>query len=243
MTNILPRMAASLLVAGMIHNSAKAVVVYSDQESFLSDSSPITTEDFESYPLQGNTDSGGVTTYSFADFSLTANTNAIKILDVPHAGNHNTTAGGSQYLAFDTDTGLLGSYVTFSFEPGVEPIHSFGLYFSTLHEPAFVQINGETPAYSISVPVADGETYFGIISAEEIFSIRIDGGATDSHWSIDDVSYGSTIPEPSVAGLIGVAAIGLILKRKQKAKPQRYGNQRMRIKGSAPELSIDRFSS
>ena len=91
-----------------------------------------------------------------------------------------------------------------------------------------IQINGKAPAYSISVPPTDVEAYLGIISAAEIFSIRIDGGATDSHWSIDVVSYGSTIPEPSSVGLIGIAAIGLLLGRKPKEKLNPYENPGLR---------------
>jgi len=192
--------------------SSQGAVIYTDQASFLSNVGIFETEDFESYPLIGDTGSGAVDIYSFADFTVSSIPPAIKLLGAPFVGNHNTTVGGSKYLSFDTDLGGVGTDATLTFHFDVSPIYSFGLYLIDLEMSAQVVVNGIN--YNVPSTGSGGEAYFGIVSDIAFSSVILDGGSTDSHWSIDDISY-TAIPEPSSLATISlVSGLGLFIRRK-----------------------------
>lgn len=192
-----------------------AGTIYSTEASFLASAGTTTTEDFESYPT-GSTGSGAVANYTFDDFSVSSDPAAIKVLGSSAYGNHNTTSGGSKYLSFDTDIGSVGSDIIFEFDFGFSPLNAFGLYFTDTDHAVEVVIDGVS--YDVSATGDGGENYFGFVSDVSFSSIMINGGSTDSHWSVDDVSYAvASVPEPGSVFLLVAALSGLAVRYRGKS--------------------------
>jgi len=190
--------AGAALATGTI---IQADTVFDNQADFFAAVGAVVTEDFESY-TPGDPSGGAVSFMDFGTFSATSDPAALKILSGDFFGNHNTTPGGSQYLSADTDIGGVSADVTLTFD---EPVFAFGLYLVDAEDGGFIHIGNDFHPFAGG---PDGvETYFGIISDTPFTTITIDAGDTDSHWSMDDVSYAVPAPGSIAALLIGLGSI------------------------------------
>jgi len=164
----------------------EGVTIFDDQAAFLAAAGQVLTEGFEDEAPVGTGNSGGVASLAFDDFSATAVPAALKILDVPWVGNHNTTPLGKQYLSGDTDTLMASADLTLTF---ASPIHNLGMFLVDLDAfDAEVTINGAT--YIIPAHGDGGESYFGILSDVEFTEVAVGSTGGDNHYSLDDLAYG-----------------------------------------------------
>jgi hypothetical protein len=195
------RHATFVLAAGLLTAPALATTTYDNQADFYANAGALFIEDFESY-APGDPSGGALPSIDFGLFEATSTPDALKILQGPLFGNHNTTPGGSKYLSLDTDVGFVSADLTLVFD---DPITEFGIYIIDAEDGGFVTVGGSS--YSITGGPDGVERYFGIIADTPFNSVRIDMGDTDSHWSVDDVAF--TIPAPSTFALLltGVAAV------------------------------------
>ena len=180
------------------------VQVFDSQAAFLSAAGYVTTQDFEAEPTIGTCDDGAVPQIVFADFTASSTPDAMKVLDQPCVGNHNTTPGGAKYLAADTDLGGVSAEVTFVFDP---PIKTLGFYITDLDSATMhIVILGVT--YAVAPHGDGGESYFGIIEDAEFTTVVVQiVDAFDSHYSFDDFAYGSGLTPVKDATWGGVKAL------------------------------------
>jgi hypothetical protein len=166
---------------------AAGVMTFDNQADFLAAAGAVTTEDFEDEPVVGDCSTGGVSNLSVTDFSVASSVPALKLLNIPCFGNHNTTPGGAQYLSMDTDVGGVGADIMIVLD---NPSTAFGLYLIDLESASIeVVINGSS--YVVPPNSDGGESYFGIIDPAGFTTVGMNQlNATDSHWSVDDVAYG-----------------------------------------------------
>jgi hypothetical protein len=164
------------------------VQVFSDQATFLSAAGYVTAQDFEAQPTVGTCDDGGVALIGFPGFTASSTPDAMKVLDTPCVGNHNTTPGGAKYLGADTDLGGVSAEVTFVFDA---PIKTFGLYVTDL-DSATLQFTILGSNYTMGPHGDGGQSYFGIIEDTEFTTVLVQIiDAFDSFYSFDDIAYGS----------------------------------------------------
>jgi hypothetical protein len=198
-------LAGALLYAGIAGN-ALAITVYTDRAAFESALNAYSVEDFESYPTYGTPDPllnipDGLTSLDLNDFSLTATPQAIKILNAPHSGAHNTTPGGSQFLYLDTDTGTVGSSTVFSLD---NPVDAFGFDYTAVYEPGTVftvSIGSEVFNLALNNPEAT-PLFWGVIGLGDFSDITLHT-STDSGYGVDEVTFGSAVPLPPAFWLFG----------------------------------------
>jgi hypothetical protein len=163
-------------------------VVFDNEADFLNAAGYVTTQDFEAEATVGTCDDGAVPQIAFADFTASSTPDAMKVLDTPCVGNHNTTPGGAKYLSADTDLGGVSAEVTFTFDA---PIKTLGLYITDL-DSATMQILILGSGYMINPHGNGGESYFGIIEDTEFTTVIVQiVQEYDSHYSFDDISYGT----------------------------------------------------
>lgn len=169
-----------------------AGTVYDNLADFVAAAETLTLEDFEDEPLFGNCDAGGVAILAVSDFLVNCSQPALKILDAEcfDFGNHNTTPGGVRFLNMDTDIANVTGNVMIVF-PGL--VNAFGLYLVDLDSSGLTAtINGSS--YQAVPPGGNGnggETYFGVIDPAGFSSVQLTVDGIDSHWSVDDVSWGT----------------------------------------------------
>ncbi|MHC4427380.1 MAG: hypothetical protein ACYS0D_02095, partial [Planctomycetota bacterium] len=158
--------------------------IFDNQADFFDAAGTLATETFEDEPTIGTPGGGAQAMIELDDFTATSEPPALKILDAPFVGNHNTTPGGVKYLSADTDLGGVDSDVTFTFDTSLT---EFGMYITDNEGGIEIIINN----VSHIVPSAgDGsEQYFAIISETAFSVVFIDIQNGDSHTSFDDVSY------------------------------------------------------
>jgi hypothetical protein len=195
--------------------------VFFDVDSFMSEASSlpgsVVVEDFEAAPLSGTINGGALSAISFNDFTATSVPDAVKVLDTPSAGNHNTTPGGSKYLGIDTDIGNLSANLTLTFD---EEVTAAGFYLiSADHinavDPTPVTVIVAGFEYPIPVPDENGEAFFGMTSRSAFRSVEIRPDDVDSFYSVDDVS---SVPEPSAMTLGSAALFALaVLANRRRA--------------------------
>jgi hypothetical protein len=169
------------------------VLLFTDKAAFFAAAGVLTTETFEDEPWSATCDSGAAALLEFDDFTATSDPAALKLLREGCFGNHNTTQGGRRYLGADTDSAEASAVVTFAF---AESLGAFGTYLVDLDAAALeAEIDGV--AYPVPANGEGGESWFGIVSdtAFATVTFRIIGGI-DSHYSLDDVAYGSPEEAP-----------------------------------------------
>jgi len=162
------------------------------------------TEDFELFnPVLGQNDTGS-NYLSFTDLTVTSGLNSLKVMDDPmiygslfptNSGDKNTTSGGKNFLAADTNIAYTGDYMLLSFN---NPIYAFGLNLVNIVDGGSVSIDGGTGNFSVSPTGFGGQYFFGVVSDTPFTTVHLDMGNTDSNWNIDDVHFASTpvVPEP-----------------------------------------------
>ncbi|HYZ84851.1 MAG TPA: PEP-CTERM sorting domain-containing protein, partial [Bryobacteraceae bacterium] len=145
---------------------------------------------------------------------------------------YNTTPGGSQFVHATSLTGVgVGSRLTFSFD---QPIQAFGVYITGANQvtppfsPFRIQtflLNGGSRETQITASDQGGAMFVGFtdivdpVRQVNLFSAASRGGVTDP-FSIDDVSFGSTVaPEPSTLILAGLGALLVIDFAWRRRKP------------------------
>lgn len=195
------RYALFVMAAGLCAAPAFATTTYDNQADFYANAGMLSVEDFESH-APGDPGGGALPFIDFGLFEATSNPDALKILQGPFFGNHNTTPGGSKYLSLDTDVGFVSADLTLVFDA---PIIEFGVYIVDAEDGGFVTVGGST--YNVLGGPDGVERYFGIISDTPFTTIRIDMGDTDSHWSVDDVAF--TIPTPGTLALLLTGALAV----------------------------------
>ncbi len=168
--------------------------VFSDPVLFADAAGSLATEDFEDEPLLGDCISGGVSMLSTSDLFINSSEASLKILQaVCNNGNHGTTPAGSKFLSSDTDNADLSGNLMFVL-PGL--VQAFGFWITDADTVGMrATVNGQD--YQ-AVPIAGhgdgGETFFGVIDPAGFSTVLLTTDAIDSHFSVDDVSYGSLGP-------------------------------------------------
>jgi hypothetical protein len=172
--------------------------IFSDQAAFLAAAGPVITDTFETDSTTSTCDSAGVVKLESSGITAEADMPALKLLEEPCSGNHNTTPNGRKYLGADTDLSGVSAEVTFTFS---HSLSAFGLFLIDLDFANLeVTING------VSYPVLQngdgGQTYFGIVDAAPFNLVTFQiVTAFDAHYSFDDVSYGGVLPSSAGDGL------------------------------------------
>ena len=179
------RLILALAILWPMAAPASAVTtIYSSQGDYLLAAGALRSEDLETHALVGDAGSGAVGVLPFTGFRAVSDPAGLKVLDVEVVGNHNTTAGGSQYLSADTDS-LESATVTLQFTPSVDRVG-----FSVVDLDTFameVTINGVT--YVIPTTGDGGQAYFGIISDTSFDEVLLAPMTGDVHYSLDDFAY------------------------------------------------------
>lgn len=127
----------------------------------------------------------------------------------------NTTAGGDYYLRNSVSSSM--SFVTFDF---VTPIAAFGAYITGLQ--GFV-VGQQTLSYAsgasqtVDIPVLNGGgAFLGFTEVgASISSVSIE--LFGDNIGIDDVRYGSPVPEPTALALATLGGLGIFIRRKNRA--------------------------
>ena len=164
------------------------VDLFDNEADFLTAAGDVTTQDFEAEATTADCESGAAEELVFTGFTVGSTPAAMKVLEIPCFGNHNTTPGGVKYLGADTDMGGVSAEVVFLF---AAPIRALGLYITDL-DTASMQITILGAGYAIEPHGDGGETYFGIIEDDEFTSVLVQiVQESDSHFSFDDISYGA----------------------------------------------------
>jgi len=189
--------------------SQAATTIYTTQASFLAALTVTSVETFDSLPAAGF--SAAPLAFTPAGFSFSASPTGVQVLFNYLQG------GGDRWLSSNRD----GDAITFSFTGG----NSYavgGFFFAT--DPAGLANGG-----SITATTNDGSTqatgastplsFIGFISDTPITSLVI--AATNAQASGAQLDFPTAnnvtlaIPEPSSLGLIGVAAAGLLTRRRR----------------------------
>jgi len=192
------------LILSIASQGYAAITQYYDVTSFGSATTGYTvfTEDFE-YPVAvtGDQNSVGVDYMSFSGFDVSSGLLSLKVMDDPFipgripqdTGNHNTTAGGYNFLSADTNQINVGDYMLMSFS---QPIYAFGVYLIDIESGGMVTAGGSS--FSVSSTPNGGDTFFGLVSDTPFTTVNLNLGGSDSNWSVDDVHFASTpvVPEP-----------------------------------------------
>lgn len=197
--------ALALLLTANAHGQGTIYTSRSAFEATLSSSTTITFED------QTNVISNGTPAYSRTISGVTFTTpDALLFITGPGGG---PIPGTGRYLwHFDgsspVDILLPGGVTAFGadFSGGVEPHPSFN---ATL---TVNLVGGGSYDYNFSA--ARGSwTFFGVTFAQPIANlIYNDGGSFLHEEMLDNVTFGSAIPEPSVSGLFAAGALLLGLR-------------------------------
>jgi len=129
----------------------------------------------------------------------------------------NVTAGGKEFL------GTSGDTTTFTFTGGTNAV---GFYLTGLQTVFTAKVlvtfnDGTSQVLNAPVNTSGGASYFGFTDTHKFASITVSdvkSGAADDAWGVDNVTFTSTVPEPSsvaltMAGLVFVA--GWVARRKQ----------------------------
>ena len=198
-----------VVVASLLGVPAQAVTLFDTESDFVSTSDQIVTENFETSAVFGTESSGGVLSANFGILGVTADRPAIKLLAIPSiVGNHNTTPGGSNYLAIDTDVGNTSANVVLEFST---PVLAVGFYAVDIEDGLDIEIGGQH--YFIPPTPSGGEQFFGIRADSPFSQLSLAPGSQDSFWNIDDISY-LPVPEPSGFLLLGLACLTLLRRHR-----------------------------
>lgn len=204
----------ALIVSSLsgVCQTACADQIFASEADFLNAAGPVITEDFESTVPFGTADGGGVLNALFFGFEVFSIVDSIKVPDFNYAGMHNTTAGGTNYLASDYDAGGITPNIRFELE---NPTNRIGFYVSDL-DSLDMQVFIGSSSFLIPTTGNGGEAYFGVILDSEFdrVSLFIPDGA-DTAYALDDISIGA-IPEPGSALLLGSACIFFIASRRNR---------------------------
>jgi hypothetical protein len=195
--------------------------VFFDPASFLAAAGATSVEDFEAAPPSGTPGGGALSAIAFDAFTASSVPAAVKVLDAPLLGAHNTTPGGARYLAFDTDLGNTGSVGTLTFDVPVA-----GVGFVLVDVDRIDLVAGEVTVtvpgfeYPIAPTLSGGETFFAVLADPPLGAIEISPDAFDSLWNLDDVAFvpGPVVPTlspPAFAAMIALlAAMGFVMLRR-----------------------------
>jgi len=168
---------------------AVGVQLFTNQADFLAATGAINCEDFESWPTTGDCTSGVQSVIDFGPFRVEGASDeggAVKILDAPCTGNHNTTPGGIKYLSGDTDVAFRNAQIDFEFD---DATCAWGAYIIDAEQGIEITINGNV--YLVPPTGDGGEAFFGIIDTGMFVTVELRVAVgSDSHYSIDDVCYG-----------------------------------------------------
>jgi hypothetical protein len=182
------------------------VQVFDNLADFFAAAGAVTTEDFEDEPLVGDPNGGAVSSLTFDDFTAESVPASLKILNVEAFGNHNTTPGGAKYLSADTDVGGTSGDLTYTF---TSPLTALGLFLIDIEGAIEITVNGVT--YPVPSTASGGEAYFGIVTDASFSTIDIISPGNDSHYSMDDVSYGGDAGGDGGGDVPATTETGLIL--------------------------------
>ncbi|MFN8179040.1 MAG: hypothetical protein U0167_14005 [bacterium] len=166
-------------------------IIFNDQAAFLAAAGPAATETFETDSTTAGCDSAGVLVLVPGAFTATSNIPALKLLEVPCFGNHDTTPDGRKYLGADPDISGVSADVMFEFN---QPLTALGLFLIDL-DFANLEVTIDGVAYPVLQNGDGGESYFGIVGAAPFTTVTFQiVTAFDSHYSFDDVTYGVSPP-------------------------------------------------
>jgi hypothetical protein len=206
-TNKVATLAATLITIGSLAGVANAAIVtYSDPTLFTSGATELlSTYGFENF----------LTDESFNDAAVDAGDFSISILGVGDSSFGNNIVDTPPVLtitSIDGSTGLnvfteLGNSFLITFD---SPIFSFGADFAAFNDGGNrtqIFIDGQ------SVTTPDSPSFFGIISDQSFTTVEFRGNNNDL-FGVDNIHY-SAVPEPSSALLLGLGAIGFVIRRRR----------------------------
>jgi hypothetical protein len=217
-------LAISVVTLCMAGN-ALAATVYTNRAEFEAALLSFTVEDFESYQTNDTPDVDvflkptGHPSLELTYFSLAATPDAIKILDAPHSGSHNTSSGSndSQFLYLDTDAGLQGvitADITLK-----QQVDAFGFNYTGVFEPD-TDFTVTIGSYSFNLSRNNPEStplFWGVLGLGDFTQITL-YTSSDSAYGVDDVIFGSAVPLPPAIWLFGSGLLALVgSTRKGKA--------------------------
>lgn len=215
--NIIPRALIGISLA--IASAQAQPTTYTNRTDFLNAIAtlPSFTTNFVSMGLVGQLlPITNPTNYSGNNFAYTVTAPATFDTGLYGINGAGTTNGviptGSWIQASgDTDALTLTNFSYTGLQPGVSGIG--GYWFRTDVDGIFsanlvnVIVDYDGGSYTNSVtPTSLADTFFGILGASNISSVRVTGSGTDRYSTVANVTV---VPEPSTYALLGLAAAGL----------------------------------
>ena len=187
---------------------AQSFTTFGDESAFLSAAGDVMLEDFNDEPLVPRMDGG---TIDADGFTITSDAARIGLLPGTTFGNADGTPFFDGFVTTDP-----GETITFTFDA---PVTSFGGTFTGPSSGAGVGlfVDGTRVLSSLDFVTGSANSFLGFTSDTPFTSLTLDrSGDTATFgeiFGLDNVFFG-VVPEPATAGLLGVAGLALLRRRR-----------------------------
>jgi hypothetical protein len=206
-----------LLVVMVPCYSTNAATTYTTEAAFLASVGPLAMESFESLPPHPVSFPGDLTTVVTPGFTITNSTStndfdiwAAPLPDVMHATD------GNQYVLWFASA--PSTSITFSF---ANAVNSFGVnlvdYGNPLNsDPLLFSTNGGDAGIAGLAPqLPNNEQFFGVFG-NPFTTITFTRPTTQDAVTLDEVYFGTAVPEPASIGIGAFAFAALAVLRRRK---------------------------
>jgi len=198
------------LTSALTGGANAALSLYENAASFNSSTASLATETFDSFTTEDSFRTVALDVGPFT-LSMTGSTSgganyidlAAFVTSYSHINNTNYALvhpynGGALFITFDT------------------PIKAFGADFAALNDGLVrtsITVNGQT--VSPSSTTTNVTRFVGVVSDTPFTTVQLTSNTGD-FYGIDNVVYGTAVPEPSSSLLICLGGIGMMMRRKRR---------------------------